>query len=312
MFFKKKSVEMAQLSVEQVRFSNEDLFCLLGGIDSCMVACNSANMALQDAAEKISANGEWRRTLINRYQGSGWVDNTGTPNDELARALEPLKRSGIAIADSVFAKDRRIGFVFSDDCAGGVVRMSGRNGGYCLRTFPQDKSLWSSRFREIMTEDVYPFGPAQCEVHATIVEGPNENFMRACNKGDTDFARNSARFHGFDEDFAAELAHAVGGSAKRFLLYVNDFRDTVPGTSRGWRNVAESTGHYIMRRAFVVPVLGAVISGYNGWHAGVPEDWILNPKEWKEATTYISVDSYPSGDLYEALTDIKPYPQADD
>lgn len=41
MFFKRKNVveSLDELPLEQVRFSSEDLFCLMGGMDACVMAC---------------------------------------------------------------------------------------------------------------------------------------------------------------------------------------------------------------------------------------------------------------------------------
>lgn len=46
MLFKRKRVDLAELPLEQVRFSSQDLFCLLGGLDTCGCACSPATLDL--------------------------------------------------------------------------------------------------------------------------------------------------------------------------------------------------------------------------------------------------------------------------
>lgn len=57
MLFKRKRVDLAELPLEQVRFSSQDLFCLLGGLDTCGCACSPATLDLDRVDGRASPGG---------------------------------------------------------------------------------------------------------------------------------------------------------------------------------------------------------------------------------------------------------------
>ena len=149
MFFARKKTSLAELPLEEVRFSSENLFWLLGGNDACMVACGPMRLRLDIVERDRPDLGPWKRNLINRYSDAGWVDAEGNPCLELARAIDALGQMGVAISYEQNIRNRKAGVVLGERGAVGVVRASGVRGGWYLRPFPEDRSLWPARFREI-------------------------------------------------------------------------------------------------------------------------------------------------------------------
>ena len=99
LFGRKKKVDLASLSLEELRFSTEDLFVLLNGFDGCAVVVNPLKLRLDLVEEKKPERGPWRRAVVDRLAPSGWVDEEANPNPELARALRALGQMGVGIAD---------------------------------------------------------------------------------------------------------------------------------------------------------------------------------------------------------------------
>lgn len=263
-------------------------------------------------ADKHPDREAWRRNLVNRYQAAGWVDAEGNPSDELARVLAPLTAMGLAVRDDSDARQSRVGLVLSDDGATGVIRAPGRDGGFFLRPFPQDRGAWPAFFRTLMPAGAYPFSPACADYHAAWAEPAEEDLAGACKRGDEAYARDYAGRHGLDAAFAVGLARGFKGSRK-YMPYVMDYTGCEPTEGEGgWQDTGTSTGLFRARRALVVPEIGAVFSDCNAWNSSVPQDWTTDPDPWRDATAFYSADFHASGDLFEALCYAPAYPGQED
>lgn len=311
MFFRKK-VDLAELPLEQVRFSSEDLFCLLGGLDTCMTACDPSVFTHDLIDATHPERDEWRRNLVNRYQAAGWVDAEGNPNDELARALAPLAAMGLAIADSTSGLSKRVGITISEAGATAVVHARGIGKGWFLRPFPADRSQWPAFFRGLFSPKDCPFGKARLDYHFAWAEPEDEDLAGICSRGDEPGARAYAARHGLDAAATVELARAIGEGCERWEPFVIDLTGCEPETSAGWRNPNKASGPARFRRALVLPPVGAVFSDCNAWNPRVSSNWLENAASNRDATAFYSVDFHASGDLFEALCYAPAYPGQED
>lgn len=86
------------LRLENVRFSSEDILALNNGYDNMLAVAKPEFFKMDDDRFRAKL-AEWRRDVAMRMTGTGLVDSTGTPSDELARALLPLSEPGRAISN---------------------------------------------------------------------------------------------------------------------------------------------------------------------------------------------------------------------
>lgn len=311
MLFARKKTSLAELPLEEVRFSSEDLFCLLGGNDTCMVACGPAMLRLDHVTRDRPDKDVWRRNLVNRYSPAGWVDDEGNPCPELARVIGALAQMGVAISYDKDYANRKLGVVIGERGAAGIVKAPGFGGGWYLRPFPEDRAEWGARFREIFSPEKFPFDPAAREYHAAFAEPEEENVFQAFVEGDEPYVRAYALRHGLDPDALSDMGGAIYRSSNRTRLFVADYTGCEPDLSMGWRYVAESVGPCRFRRVMLLPEIGAVLSDCNAWHPGMPENWLADVKRYREASGFYSFDFYESGDLFEALSSVPTYPESE-
>lgn len=311
MLFAKRKAQPADFTLEQVRFSSEDLFCLLGGNDACMVACGPMQLRLDIVERDRPDKDVWRRNLVNRHAPSGWVDAEGNPCPELSRVIDALGQMGIAISYEQSIRKRKVGVVVGERGAAGVVKASGFGGGWYLRTFPDDRSQWAACFREVLPASKLPFEPASREYHATIVEPEEENVAQAFYRGDEPYARAYALRHDLDPDALAEMTRALRKNFDRPRIFVADLTNCEPDLSMGWRYVGEAQGHARCRRVMLVPEIGAIFSNCSAWSPSVSESYLSEDiSSIRDKTDFYSFDFYRSGDLFEALSHAPAHPDA--
>ena len=92
-FLTRRHAAPAETPLSEVRFTREDLFVLLGGSDTGMLANGEYTIDF-DQIERHGAD-PWRRDMAERLSPTGLVDAEGSPSDELASALYPLNKPGI-------------------------------------------------------------------------------------------------------------------------------------------------------------------------------------------------------------------------
>ena len=310
LFGRKKKVDLADLTLEELRFSTEDLFVLLNGFDGCAVVVNPLKLRLDLIEEKKPERGPWRRAVVDRLAPSGWVDEEGNPNPELECALRALGQMGVGIADKPASRERTMGVTLGAEGACGVVPAPGN--GWQLRPFPEDRSLWSAKFREIFVPRRYPFSPAERGGHVSFVDGGEEEgiaFAGALNSGDEAMLAAIAKRRGADPEPAIRLSTYMRGGYKGFKAYVQDMTEVEPSYEMGWRWPDGGRGKLRMRQLVAVSEAGALLSYCNAWHEGMSLSLDDPDGEWKRKTAFTSIDFYPSGDLLGALLDIPDYPE---
>ena len=308
MFFRRSQIDLAELPLERLPLSREDLFVLFDGCDSGGVACNVGSMDLASASMEKSWQGPWRESMVGRLHPAGWVDAEGNPSPELERALAPLRKPGLTITDRRAGKDRTMGVTMGDDGATGLVQAA--PGIFNLRPFPDDRSRWPQSFRELFDERRFPFQAAAREWHERFVEYDTDPLFRALNTNDRRFVRNYCAEHGLDAEPMLELAHAVGSITwRRYEVFVDDRRGCTMGRREyGWNDPDVCRGPVCIRWCIVVPKLGAMYARCHAAHEGIPEDWCNNFRDWEDPTAFVAVDFYEDGDLFHALDHAYPWP----
>jgi hypothetical protein len=310
MLFRRKRIDLAELPLEEVRFSTEDLFVLLNGYDGCAVVVNIYRLRLDKIAEAKPERNEWRRAVVERYSSSGWVDAEANPNPELARALAALGQMGVSISDSTKQIRRTMGVTMGASGACGVVQAPG--GGWYLRPFPDDRSRWPAKFRELFVPRRYPFLPASAPGHVAFPRSSEEGtaFGTALVKGDEMTLRALAARKGVDPEPMIRLSRCARGGYRGFRVCVIDMTEVEPSYELGWRWPGGGRGKIRTRRAIAVSDAGALLSDCNCWHEGVSLEMQDPDGETARRTSFSSVDFYPSGDLFSALLDMPDYPSS--
>lgn len=145
------------LPLEQMRFDETDIFALLGGTDTGLLACPL--YATPQVPEGGDLLAKCKQRLAHRYEQSGYVDADGNPCEELAQIIYPLNKPGQLLADGDLdngflrtapdgGDDRRWAVVVYEGCASAVVRAPGFRGGFYLRSLG-DRDQWEERFLEL-------------------------------------------------------------------------------------------------------------------------------------------------------------------
>ena len=312
MLFGRKKVDLAELPLEQVRFSAQDLFTLMGGFDLGMVACNTHNLDGDAVMRRQAHKGPWRRDLVNRYQASGWVDAEGNPNEELGRMVRLISSPGVVVMNDKY-EEGTAEVVTDGEAACGVVKAQGFRGGYFLKPFPADKSLWEARFQEIFPPDQYPLAKANWDLHAAVAPREDEakELPELLGDRDIDGLRAYAGRHGVPEGALMDLVNGLGGL---YRLYVDDTRGSTFGTGQGMSNPLDCRGRGAIKRMWVVPRAGCTLNGCDAWHPGVPEDWAshVEEDEYKRLMLFYGLDFSSRGSLWElCMRPFDVYPERD-
>ncbi|OFK22492.1 hypothetical protein [Olsenella sp. HMSC062G07] len=307
--FKKRSVDLGALTLEELPFSGRDLFVLLGGLDTTLVIKAGLGMVLEEVLELKPYEDLWKRDLVNRLQPSGWVDAEGNPNPELAAALAPLGSLGVAISNARKGDSRTRGVVLAGDSASGIVRSAGKI--FHLTPFPREKKGWDGTFRRIFDKERYPFYPAARDWHATFVEPKGEDIASAFLRNDKEYIRAYAERRGVEAEPLLEFGGKFGLFSKFGELYVDQTVGCEYGPEYPWKYVPCASGPRRLRWAFVVPSIGGIFSDCSAGHAGVPDRWGADYVKWAKEVAFLSIDFYTSDSLLDALSSVPPYPETE-
>ncbi|MEE1274497.1 MAG: hypothetical protein UHI81_08355 [Olegusella sp.] len=303
--------DLTGLPLEEVPFSPEDLFTLMGGFDLGYVACSTRNLNGKAIMRKQAYKDEWRRDLVKRYHAAGWVDAEGNPNEELGRWVRLISSPGVVIMNDKFGRGTAE-VIFNDDAACAVVRAPGHGESYLIKPFPADKSRWGDEFNKVFPAADYPLAQATLDLHTAIAPCADEPRSLPLILGDRDYAaiHTYAQRHGVPEDVLLDLADRRGGY---YRLYIDDTRGATFDTSNGFTNPLGCTGPGKVQRAWVFPKVGGAISGCNAWHPGVREDWSshVDEQEMKDQTLFYALDFSSRGSLWEICTRLGEYPFRD-
>lgn len=153
-FLTRRHAAPAETPLTEVRFTREDLFVLMGGSDTGMFAADDDTIDFGKLERE--GMGAWRRDMATRLSPTGLVDTEGSPSDELAAALYPLNKPGIAVNDGPRPqrrgeRDRRtVSAVFYDGAATAIRALSGRRAGFGLVPLPSERD-WDAVYRSLVS-----------------------------------------------------------------------------------------------------------------------------------------------------------------
>lgn len=296
-----------------LRFFSEDLFCLLGGQDPCLAACND-HILSPDNLSLAKPTAQWRQALSNRLGGSGWLDAEGNPTGDLARAVDILMHAETVISDNWDFKERTKAVVFGKDGACGVVHdeafLSPRDG-WQLVLFPDDHAQWPQAFDKVFSLLANAFRPAAYDFHAVFTcDREYRRFSKILKGQDNAYLQAMAQRQNFDPaPLEAFIMDSKNRDSKRIPLFIKDLTGCRPDTSKGWRDFMAAIGEMRTCRVAVRPLIGAAMRFYGVWTPTEEEratrhgEWIkTNDVTMSQRTGWCGIDFFSSGSVYEMAT----------
>lgn len=236
-FLRRRHAAPAEVPLTEARFSSEDLFVLLGGMDSGRFAVDEHGFDFGSWEREGAA--AWRRAMAARLAPTGLVDASGEPCDEPAEALWPLNKPGVTVEDgaprmSARERDgRAVSAVFYRGRATALRRAPGRRGGFTVHPLGAPEG-WDARFRELSF--ISPVGPAP--IPERIVCKTDPAIGEAIVRNDAAWLDAFCARRGSDgralRDFAARLAgdRRLRGEHRRLVSV--DLRASVFDESLGF------------------------------------------------------------------------------
>lgn len=316
MFWNKKDAT-AKLPLEQVRFTDEDLFLLMGGMDIGSLVCSESffvnRMVLE--LDKDETLASWKKKLIDRFEPLGLVDAQGTPSDELAQAVATLSKSGVVIVDGLPPKEvenadrRRVAISIYDGQACAIRKAPGFKGGWNVMSLgPREQ--WHDRMLELFELDrVFKFSPY--EEHVVVADDPTLRYVDAFSSGNKEYVRLFATKHGIAPDGLLDIAEAFSGPKARGLIMlkylVNDFTGCELKDLRGYSVAAPRSGSPRVKQVQLFPTKGFSFAVERAPYKGAAENYWEIPEQTQEST-FGCFDFIREGSLLERLCAVDTHP----
>ena len=294
-FLTRRHAAPAETPLTQVRFTREDLFVLLGGSDTGMLANGEYTIDF-DQIERHGTD-PWRRDMAERLSPTGLVDAEGTPSDELAAALYPLNKPGFVVEDGSFPQsarerdERTVSAVLFEGSASAIRRLPGRRAGFSVVPLGGE-GVWDVSFR----------GLVGCAPLASRWEGqvvltpPDSEVGAAIRRGDEAFLRGLCAKCGGDEEalcsFAASLSSNPAVSRGMRTFVVADYRGCTFEDSLGFVIPQANSSSYWAKSVRVFPSEGVVLNAMKVPSGPGPDDIV------EYGAIYFNGD----GTLLDALT----------
>ena len=292
-FLTRRHAAPAETPLSEVRFTREDLFVLLGGCDTGMFANGSRTIDFNQIERR--GTDPWRRDMAERLSPTGLVDAEGAPSDELAAALFPLNKPGVAIDDggspqSARERDSRtISAVFYMESGTAIRRLPGRRPGFAIVPLGAEGG-WDASFRGIIC-----CPPLEPSWKGPTVYGPEDRALgEAMLRGDEARLRAYCRYGGNVDalcEFSAALASNSGMLRSMWEFIVADYRGSKFDTSLGFSIPQASSPSCWIKTARVFPGCGVVLNGMK----------VLNGGGSGGSFGYSAIDFCNSGTLIDAL-----------
>ena len=262
-FLTRRHAAPAETPLSEVRFTREDLFVLLGGSDTGMLANGEYTIDF-DQIERYGTD-PWRRDMVARLSPTGLVDAEGSPSDELAAALYPLNKPGIVVEDGSFPQsarecdERTVSAVFFEGFASAISRLPGRRAGFSV-TSMGGEGAWDVAFRGLVG-----CPPLASPWEGQVVETPPDPKVgSALRRGDEAFLRGLCARYGGDEKalcaFAASLSSDSAISRGMRTFVIADYRGCIFEQSLGFVIPQANSSSYWAKSARVFPSEGVVLN----------------------------------------------------
>ena len=294
-FLTRRHAAPAETPLSEVRFTREDLFVLLGGCDTSMLANGEYTIDF-DQLERRGTD-PWRRDMAARLSPTGLVDAEGTPSDELAEALYPLNKPGMVVDDGGTPQSARerdegtVSAVLFEGSASAIRRLPGRRAGFSVVPLGAEAD-WDVSFR----------GFVGCPPLASPWEGqvvltpPDPEVGSAIRRGDELYLRGLCAKCGGDAEalssFAGKLSSNSSVARGERAFVVADYRDCRFEESLGFIIPQTNSPSYWAKSACVFPAEGVVLNAMR----------LLRDPESDEIIEYGAIYFNGGGTLLDALT----------
>ncbi len=316
-----KAKQEPPLNLEGVKFTAQDLFVLMKGMDTDQFICNSHTLDFDEISENLK-RGDWWKDVVAKYEPLGLVDADGWPTKAFFRALSPMTHPNICVSkveepDDPQDDPRQVEVYLYQGIATAVRRVNSNNladdSEFELIPFPNfsdgtNGDEWESKFREL-------FGIAQSFKYADIddtavfAEEGGDSYVGALLASDVDFLRVFSKKHGVSLEGLEKVAKVLS----------NDDADVVAIITRDYTNCtfAEESGYTIAK-----PERGAIrdkittlvceagfesVSERNR-QKDMPSDYWRDP-ELAAKAQFERVSFIKEGSLFDRLCTVDPYPE---
>ena len=250
-FGKAKTLE-GPLSLQDARFSAEDLFGLIGGYDNYALTMGTqiAEVDDEDVADVVP---HWRRNALTRLIGTGLLDEDGEPAQELSRALAPLSAPGLIIANDAEPASSGAAAVYMYEDTWTMVRKArGFRSGWSLQALDPERGAGAAVAELLGSPEV---GVSEWEGSGFITAGEREKIIDAVNNGKQDVLADLAESRSIPRGALYDLANSYGRgfkNPKAFGLQVRDYRGCTMGEEAGYKTPIPVAG--IMRSGAVTTI----------------------------------------------------------
>lgn len=298
MFFNLNRKLARSLKLEDARFSAEDLFALLGGYDKYVLTAGSRFLDVEDE-ENVERIAQWRKKLASRMEGTGLIDATCTPSDELTDALLPLVNPGLAVIDGKPGTNPGVGVFISEEGRTIVKRAGGFFGGWSIRPIDPELSC-DDVFREAF--GIKEIALSSFEGTGFIKNAERDFLIDAINAGDEEALRSMAWLHGIPADGLFDLSEAFGRGFRNmpdaYNLWASDTTGCEFELVGGIRVPYPSTGYLRTQQVTVVPEKGFFMKIAHAPAPGDPFDYQFDVDLFR-SRTYCQAGFIHEGEFFE-------------
>ena len=313
--FLKKKIDLADVPLSEIKFSDKDLFVLMGGLDLGSLVLNPRRFPWVDV-EQGDAVETWRKTVVNRYEQPGHVDSEGKPVGELARLLYPLAKPGLVItgsrAGSLTSTDIEMA-IFEDRAT--IVRSAPGSAGFTLEDAGASDAWASAFMRAFGLEGRFTPAPEPWHVDF-LMNSTDKGLNSILLEKDVEEARSFAARKGFDAAPVIGIIERLKTSRSLVAVKLTalDMRNAVlepiftpSGTFTSFAPADESPVDMRVKRMTLLPEYGWATSETTAPREGLPADWRDHP-EYKLLSRFFSGDLLATDDLFDFATDVRDCP----
>ncbi|MGI6218133.1 MAG: hypothetical protein ACOYIK_11050 [Coriobacteriales bacterium] len=292
-----------------VRFTAQDLFILLKGMDTDQFICNSKTMDFDEIGQNLLC-GNWRREMIEKYEPLDLVDEKGEPTKELSRALYPISKPNICISDvpdGDTRKERSAAIYLADGVATAVLS---HEDGFELVPFGNfvSKDTWDENLQRVFGF-LGDFNYSNVE-GATVFKSDDGNaHIRALIEGDEATIDKFAEDHDLDKQALEDVARVLSGDDVTVVtLATRDYTDCTFVDHLGFTIASPQTGSVRERATTLVCQVGFESTVERNRRSDMPADYWRHSDLANQAIFY-RAGFIPAGKLFDTLVTVDVYPE---
>lgn len=298
--------------LEDIVFTSNDLFALLGGQDTGVMACTSSRMQWTGENEnpsKIDMT-KWKRDLIAKFGPAGFVDLEGRPNAELAPVVAALGQTGYAISGCRYQRFYTFSVTWGDQ---GTVMLDQADpkepyGGWRIVRHEGPSQTMPEGTLNFIQAHLDPFRPAQIDLHMQFIGQDAFKLSKAVFSGRASRIEHAAKKLGIPTDATNVLKSWVKRSAHINSIFLWDFTECTPDESHGFRNFQYANGNRRQTKMLVDNDAGMVFSRSIVGHPGMTVTFAENKREWIMQAVVVDFYLRTTPDISDLLTTLPIYP----